>query len=130
MIASAPDDRIPVRFGTSADAGPLDALLVEGAAQPGTNAPPGAPPGGVVAHFIATGASPLGASPFGTSHFAGCACCIARPGAAAALGSLFQARARGQVAWFTAVVAVVADRAEFEAALLGDRLAAARFRLD
>ena len=65
----------------------------------------------------------------GAVHPAGCACCLGRGAAAAALGVLFQARARGEVAWFTAVVAVVADAAAVSAEVQGDRVAAARFRV-
>lgn len=111
MSSAHRDDRIPLRIGALADAGADDALLIEGDAQP--------PPGRVSAHFSATAGR----------HMPGCVCCSARPGAATALGALFQARARGEVAWFAAVVAVVRDPAAFAADMLSDRLAAARFRL-
>ena len=111
MIDARADDRIPMRFGAPADAGPDDALLIEGDSA--------APPGVVVARFA------LGLA----GHRMGCACCSQRAAAAAALGALFQARARAEVAWFTAVVAVVADPAAQAAALAGDLVVAARFRL-
>ena len=48
-----------------------------------------------------------------------------------ALGRLFLARARGEVAWFhsIAVIATPAGEAAVRAALAGDRVAAGRFRL-
>ncbi|MDE2573876.1 MAG: hypothetical protein KGL55_01045, partial [Rhodospirillales bacterium] len=60
----------------------------------------------------------------------GCACCLPRHGAAAALGALFLARARGEVPFFRRVLAVVRDAAAVRAALAGDVVTAARFRLD
>ncbi len=116
MTASAPtrsDDRIPLRFGTAEDAGPGDALLLE-RGQPG---PPAAT--GVLAQFTLAAAH----TPF-------CACCAGRSAAATALGSLFQDRALGRVAWFTRVLAVVTDQGAVADAVRSDRLVAARFRLD
>jgi hypothetical protein len=102
-----------VVFADQASAGPDDALLIEGEAP--------APPGRAVARFAA------GPRPW---HAPGCACCVPRAAAAAALGRLFLARARGEVAFFRRVVAVVNDPAAVRAALAEDVLAAARFRLD
>jgi hypothetical protein len=65
-------------------------------------------------------------------HAAACVCCAGRSAAAAALDRLFQARVRGSCAWFARVVAMArteAERAEVEAALRDDPVAAARFRL-
>jgi len=107
------DARLPVVFGTVATAGPEDALLIEG------DAP--ALPGQTVARFTA------GPLPW---HAAGCACCVPRAAAAAALGRLFLARARGEVAFFRRVVAVVNNKQALQAALSVDALAAARFRID
>jgi hypothetical protein len=107
------DTRVPVVFSDLAAAGPDAALLIEG------DAP--APPGRTVARF-ATGPRPW--------HALGCACCAPRAEAAAALGRLYLARARGEVAFFRRVVAVVKDPAAVRAALAEDALAAGRFRLD
>ena len=101
------DDRIPVRFAAAGDtvppgAGPHEVVLVEGL---------------------------VGARSAGPRHGAGCVCCAGRGAVAAALGALFQARARGEMAWFTAVVAVVADAVAVTAEVQGDRVAAARFRI-
>ena len=66
------------------------------------------------------------------SHAGGCACCGGRPPAAAALDRLFQARVRGACPWFERVVALAetpAARGAVAAALAGDAVAAARFRL-
>ncbi len=106
------DDRIPLRFAAAVEAGPHEVLLVEAAAAAG-------PTGAAMVRFQAAGAR----------HGAGCVCCAGRGAAAAALGALFQARALGQVFWFTGVVAVVADPAAVAAEVQGDRVAAARFRI-
>jgi hypothetical protein len=109
----ATDARLPVVFGDIALAGPDDALLIEGEAP--------APPGRPVARFTP---GPL------RWHAAGCACCAPRAAAAAALGRLFLARARGDISFFRRVIAVVTDQAAVRAAIAGDALAAGRFRLD
>jgi len=106
------DDRIPLRFGTADQVGPAEALLLE-------RGQPAASPPGVVARFTP-----------GSAHGLFCACCTRRSPAATALGSLFQDRATGRVAWFTRVLAVVADPAALAEAVRTDRLVAARFRLD
>jgi hypothetical protein len=65
------------------------------------------------------------------AHAAACACCAGRPAAAVALDRLFQARVRGQCAWFEQVVALASSadgRAQVLAALSGDAVTAARFR--
>jgi len=111
-MMSSPDPRVPVVFGDLAAAGPDDGLLIEGEAP--------APPGRAVARF-ASGPRPW--------HAAGCACCAPRAVAAAALGRLFLARARGEVPFFRRVVAVVRDPDAVRAALAADALAAGRFRL-
>lgn len=119
--ATSSDDRIPLRFGTAEDAGPGDALLLEGGHKaPSAGVPAGVPAGtGVVARFTSA-----------ATHTPFCACCAGRSAAATALGSLFQDRAVGRVAWFTRVLAVVADPAALADAVRSDRLVAARFRLD
>jgi hypothetical protein len=116
-VATRSDDRIPLRFGTAEDAGPGDALLLER----GQPAPPaGTPAGtGVVAQFTSA-----------VTHTPFCGCCAGRGPAAAALGGLFQDRAIGRVAWFTRVLAIVADPAALADAVRSDRLVAARFRLE
>ena len=108
------DPRIPVRFGPAAAAGPETALLIAGDAA--------APAGIAVARFTP---EPLG------FHGVGCACCAPRGAAAAALGRLFLTRARGGV-WFREVLAVTPGtigEAEVRAAVAGDALTAARFRV-
>ena len=97
---------MPVRFGTADTAEPYDALLVEGEAL--------VPAGHAVARFRL--------SPGLAGHRLGCACCTPRGPVAEALGRLFLARARAEVAFFNAVVAV-------RAALAEDQLSAGRFRL-
>src|SRR5690242_6394703 len=84
------DDRIPVRFfrdaggeGDPACHGRGAAWLIEG------DAP--APAGAAVARYTA---------PLSGAHAPGCRCCAARSSAAVALGRLFLARARGEVAPF------------------------------
>jgi len=65
-------------------------------------------------------------------HAVGCACCVPRSDAARALARLFLARARGEVALFRRVIAVTASpagRAAVTAAVTGDVLASARFRM-
>jgi hypothetical protein len=111
------DARVPVRFGAATEAGPDEALLVEGE----TRVPPGPP----VARFR------LSAARFG--HPPGCACCVPRSPVAEALSWLYLARARGEVAFFRSVVAVVATGAGGAAvrtALGDDQVCAGRFRLD
>ena len=115
-MVESPDDRVPVRFGSAEGAGRDDALLVEGDAV--------VPAGHAVARFkLAPG---LIGHPFG------CACCVPRGPVAEALGRLFLARARGEVAFFRSVVAVVATpagEAAVRAALAEDQVSAGRFRL-
>lgn len=107
-----PNDRVPVGFGPPQ---PGEALLVEGEAA--------APSGHAVARFrLAPGLA---------GHPLGCACCTPRSPVAQALGQLFLARARGEVAWFrsVAVVATPAGEAAVRAALARDQVSAGRFRL-
>ncbi len=66
------------------------------------------------------------------SHRPGCSCCSPRGPVAAALNGLFLARAKGEVAWFTWVLALVhtgLGRLAVTAAVSSDPLVAARFRL-
>ncbi len=106
------DGRIPVVLGGVAGEG--DAVLLEG---------DGALPRGAAARFaVAAG-----------GHAIGCVCCVPRSDAGRALGGLFLARARGEVAAFGRVVAVTtstAGRAAVVAAVEGDVVASARFRLE
>jgi hypothetical protein len=107
------DARIPIRFGTEPAAG--EAVLVEG------DAPVQA--GRAVARVRLPAAS---------AHSAGCACCVSRGPAAEALAHLFLARARGDVAWFGEVVAVMTTpegEAAVRAALADDPVVSARYRL-
>lgn len=106
------DSRIPVVFGTLAEARPDDALLLDVAVP--------APPGRVVGRV---GAAAL-------LHAAGCNCCVSRDGVAQAMGALFVARARGEVAPFPRLLVALdpAGAAAARAALAGDRLVAGRYR--
>ena len=111
----ASDDRMPVRFDNAMAAAPEVALLVEGDAV--------VPDGHAVARFrLASGLS---------GHPPGCTCCAPRGPVAEALGRLFLARARGEVAFFRSVVVVAtpAGEAAVRAALAEDQVAAGRFRL-
>lgn len=112
-MSDQPDDRIPLRFGALAQAGPQDALLLEGR-------PEGpAEPGRAAAWFAA-----------GMAHRLGCACCGGRAPVAVALSALFQDRAKGRVPWFSRVLAVVEDAGAVAAELRADRVAASRFRVE
>ena len=106
------DARIPVLMDPAVmEAG--DAMLVEA----GAAAPAGVP----CARFVADG-----------PHPAGCACCVARYGAALALDRLFLLRARGEVAFFRRVVArpsSAAGAASLREALASDPVDSARYRL-
>ncbi len=107
------DARLLVRFGSLAEAGEGDAVLVEGEA---------------VAEGFPVAAFGLSAP----GHAAGCACCLPRSAAGVALARLFEQRARGQVGFFTRVLAVTATaagEAAIRAALERDPLASGRFRL-
>lgn len=109
------DDRLPLRFGSASDAYADDALLIEG----------DAPASGLSAERFEVRAILAG-------HAPGCACCAPRGEAARALGRLFLARGRGEIALFSGVLAVTrspAGRAAVEAAVSGDVVASARFRL-
>lgn len=113
-MPNSADARIPVLLDPAGPPGPATALLLEGA-QP---APEGV---ATVAWFDLPK----------LVHLAGCACCLPRGPVAQALGALFQARARGQVPFFTAVHAHAASPAGRQAileALDQDVLLAARYR--
>jgi hypothetical protein len=108
------DARVAERFGAAGDAGPDEALLIEG------DAPADRP---AVARFVL----PIRVA----THPVGCACCAPRGPAATALGRLFLARARGEVPWFRSVVAITRGEAGADAvraALAGDVVTSARFR--
>ncbi len=112
MMNGDADERIPVRFGLpEAD----EAVLLEA----GLASPAG--------HPVARFRLPLRRE----GHPWACACCVPRGPVAEALGWLFLARARGEIAWFSSV-AVVATRegeAAVRAALADDQVSAARYRL-
>jgi hypothetical protein len=110
------DARIAVRFAAADDAGPDEALLIEGA---GSSDRP------AVARFVL----PIRVA----THPIGCACCAPRGPVATALSRLFLARARGEVPWFHSVVAVTHSESGADAvraALTADVVTAARFRQD
>jgi len=100
-----------VVFGAIGDAGPEDALLIEGDAA--------APEGRVVVRLMAD------AKP---THAIGCVCCVPRSAAGSALAGLFLARGRGDVAFFRRVVAVTEDRAAILEAVQNDMLASGWFK--
>jgi hypothetical protein len=110
------DARLPLRFGTLADARDGDAILLSH----GAPAPPGLP-AAWLEEKVDTAAG----------HPAGCACCIPRNAAAQALSLLFLRRGRGEVAAFRTVLAAVgpADADLVRAALQSDPLVSGRFRL-
>lgn len=73
------------------------------------------------------------AAPPATAHPVGCACCQPRNPVAIALDRLFLARTRGEGPWFDSIVAVARTAegvAAIRAALEGDSVASARFRLE
>ena len=105
------DARIPVVFGAIADAGPDDALLIEGDAE--------APEGRVVVRLMAN------ATP---AHIAGCVCCVPRSAAGSALAGLFLARGRGDVSYFRRVLAVTSNPDAISTAIENDMLASGWFR--
>ncbi len=109
------DARVQLRIGTADMAGPDDALLIEG---------DGAVPyGSVHGRFVV---------PETGAHAAGCACCPPRGPVAEALTRLFLQRVRGDVSFFSGVVAVpcsVAGEAAIRAALQEDPMVRGRFRL-
>jgi len=112
--------RVPVRIGAMAEAGPDDALLVEG---------DGPAPDGVPVERFRVRAFVFG--PAGP-HRIGCACCTPRVPVADALARLFLARARGDSGFFRSVLAVplgAAGAAAIRAALDSDQTAASRFRV-
>jgi hypothetical protein len=112
MMNQPADDRVAVHFGPPAAD---EAVLIEGDASAAHGQP--------VARFCL--------SPALAGHAAGCACCVPRAPAAQAVGRLFLARARGEVAWFrsVAVLATPAGEAAVRAALAGDQVSSGRFRL-
>lgn len=109
------DARVPVVFGAIGDAGPEDALLVEGDAT--------IPEGRVAVRLM-----PEPTAAQAVRHEVGCVCCVPRSAAGSALAGLFLARGRGDVAFFRRVMAVTADPAAILAAIEGDMLASGWFR--
>jgi hypothetical protein len=121
-MADADDGRVGVRFGAAGDAGPEEALLIEGDAPGGDDAP-------ADRVAVASFAVPVRVA----THPVGCACCAPRGPVAVVLGRLFLARARGEVPWFRSVVAVTrsaAGEGAVRAALTDDVVTSARFRED
>lgn len=121
--------RIPVVFGRGTDgatAGGTDGAELAWLVEAGVRMAEGVSP---VATFSAPEA-PDAAPDAARGHAAFCACCVPRGAAAAALGRLFLARARGEVAFFSrlAVAATPAGEAAVRAALAGDPLVRARYR--
>ena len=115
------DARVKLRIGTADAAGPRDALLIEGEAD--------APEGATHARFTLSDSGTLAQ---GTAHPSGCACCLPRGPVAEALSRLFLQRVRGEVAYFSEIVAVPGSpdgEAAIRAALQTDPVIAARFRL-
>ena len=111
------DARVPVRFAVPAQPGADTAWLVQ------DDAP--APAGASVARFRLP--------PAEAGHPVDCRCCVPRGPVAEALSRLFLARARGEVAFFRAVIALPSDAAGAEtikAALAADPVLMARFRLE
>jgi hypothetical protein len=105
------DARVPVVYGTLAEARPDDAVLFEG--------------------FTRAWAGAAGSFTPATVHAPGCACCAARSEAARALTSLLHARARAAVPFFRRVLVVLESeqgRVEIETALLSDPVVSCCFR--
>jgi hypothetical protein len=105
------DARVPVVFGEIGDAGPDDALLIDGGAE--------APEGRVVVRLAAE---------VQPAHVKGCVCCVPRSAAGSALAGLFLSRGRGEVPFFRRVVAVTPDRQAVLDAIENDMLASGWFR--
>lgn len=106
------DARVQVVFGALDDAGPDDALLIEGDT---------AAPAGRIVVRLSGEATP--------AHVAGCVCCVPRSAAGSALAGLFLARGRGDVAFFRRVFVVTSDEAAIRAAVEDDMLASGWFRI-
>ncbi len=113
------DDRVSVRFGDLAEAGPGDAILYDGHRGPIMPAA-----GAAMAQFVGLpGHNALKCQTFG------CPCGTGRDPAAQALSGLFFARARGEVPHFERVIADVRDVALVRSMLEHDLFVRARFRL-
>jgi len=109
------DARIPVTFAAR-DAAPNAAFLIEGDRPTPANRP----------------AARFRLPPAQAAHPPACACCAPAGPAADALRMLFLQRARGDVPFFTSVVAILenaAAEAAVRAALADDPVVAARYRL-
>ncbi len=115
------DARIPVVFGCLADIEAADAVLTDGA--------DAMPAGQPVARLGGSSPAPDHPGPIHPGPAAGCLCCLPRAAAGEALSRLFQARGRGEVAFFRRVLAIVEDAEMVRRAVLHDRLASAWFRL-
>jgi hypothetical protein len=116
-MTSFVDARLPIRFGHLASLRPDEAVLLP-------EGEPGSVPDGHAVQRFARGAGDA-------AHPAACPCCVPRGPLAAALTSLFLARARGEVPFFTAVLVAGGDeRAEaaIREALRRDPLVGGRYR--
>jgi hypothetical protein len=117
------DARMPVMVVANAAA--LAAALAAG------------PPAAVLAEAplppaLSSGAAALEGFEAWMPHAAACGCCGGRPPVAVALDRLFQARVRGQCAWFERVLALAETPEAFQAVaatLNEDAVTVARFRL-
>ncbi len=106
------DARIPVIFGSPNDAGPQDALLIEGEGTP------------------TRGRDWFQPDP-ASAHPQGCPCCPPRNKAGMALARLMLARGRGTGLYFSRVIAVAstpAGKAAIATALDQDPIASGFFR--
>ncbi len=108
------DARLPLRFGAESDAGPEDALLLEGE--------------GAAARGLAWFRPPAE-----RPHPIDCSCCVARTEAGRALSGLLLARGRGDGLFFRRVVAVIETAAGRQAvlqALAADPVVSVSFKLE
>ncbi len=117
------DARLPLIFGHAAEAGPADAVLIEGEGEPAIGRDWFQPDPAM--------ADPAMANP-ATAHPADCACCTQRNNAGMALARLILARGRGSGLFFSRVIADVqtpAGRAAVLAALDTDPIVSCFCRL-
>ncbi|WP_158802597.1 MULTISPECIES: hypothetical protein [unclassified Acidisoma] len=108
------DARIPISIVTVPSGTPDAASLVEGDGE------------------VAAGVAAAYFQEVLPSHAPGCACCLPRSAAGAALGALFRARALGTVPFFTRVEVLLATpsaEAALRQAVEADPVAASYFRL-
>ncbi len=116
------DPRIEIVFTLECPRGAQEAVMVE---RSGLSSDDGSRAGPGTTYFSVQEQERKG-------HTYGCLCCTPRDPVAAALNRLFLARAKGEMAWFTRVVALVQTvpgRLAVTQAIASDPLVAARFRL-